>query len=233
MENWEHLIRGLGDKETCPFDGKSEDLWESQCDILQCSSRDQSIPMVTALPHCLLRAWLYSQKCTFPTQVSFAPLLVCFQYVRMCVGGITNPNFLRSMLLAYEAGHFGYMGNKLLLGPSWGLKIWACLCLTVQPGHPMEKVLPFVSIVVSSPCPGLHPHQTPAPLPNPGLYPPPVSMSPGQPPPQQLLAPTYFSAPGVMNFGNPSYPYAPGALPPPPPPHLYPNTQVRWLMRFS
>ncbi|XP_065387598.1 protein CASC3 isoform X1 [Macaca fascicularis] len=73
--------------------------------------------------------------------------------------------------------------------------------------------------------PRLHPHQTPAPLPNPGLYPPPVSMSPGQPPPQQLLAPTYFSAPGVMNFGNPSYPYAPGALPPPPPPHLYPNTQ--------
>ncbi|XP_072794858.1 protein CASC3 isoform X2 [Vicugna pacos] len=74
--------------------------------------------------------------------------------------------------------------------------------------------------------PRLHPHQTPAPLPNPGLYPPPVSMSPGQPPPQQLLAPTYFSAPGVMNFGNPSYPYAPGALPPPPPPHLYPNTQA-------
>ncbi|XP_044103982.1 protein CASC3 [Neovison vison] len=76
------------------------------------------------------------------------------------------------------------------------------------------------------PHPGLHPHQTAAPLPNPGLYPPPVSMSPGQPPPQQLLAPTYFSAPGVMNFGNPSYPYAPGALPPPPPPHLYPNTQA-------
>ncbi|XP_068386786.1 protein CASC3 [Eschrichtius robustus] len=76
------------------------------------------------------------------------------------------------------------------------------------------------------PHPGLHPHQTPAPLPNPGLYPPPVSMSPGQPPPQQLLAPTYFSAPGVMNFGNPSYPYAPGPLPPPPPPHLYPNTQA-------
>ncbi|XP_075417894.1 protein CASC3 [Tenrec ecaudatus] len=76
------------------------------------------------------------------------------------------------------------------------------------------------------PHPGLHPHQTPAPLPNPGLYPPPVSMSPGQPPPQQLLAPTYFSAPGVMNFGNPSYPYAPGTLPPPPPPHLYPNTQA-------
>ncbi|KAG8139981.1 hypothetical protein E2320_002713 [Naja naja] len=82
--------------------------------------------------------------------------------------------------------------------------------------------------------PGLHPHQTPAPLANPGLYPPPVSMSPGQqppppppPPPQQLLASTYLSPPGVMNFGNPSYPYPPGALPPPPPPHLYPNTQAQ------
>lgn len=77
--------------------------------------------------------------------------------------------------------------------------------------------------------PGLHPHQTPAPMANPGLYPPPVSMSPGQPPPQQLLAPTYFSPPGVMNFGNPGYPYPPGALPPPPPPHLYSNTQVSQL----
>ncbi|XP_067397354.1 protein CASC3 isoform X1 [Emydura macquarii macquarii] len=77
------------------------------------------------------------------------------------------------------------------------------------------------------PHPGLHPHQTPAPLANPGLYPPPVSMPPGQPPPQQLLAPTYFSPPGVMNFGNPSYPYPPGALPPPPPPHLYSNTQAQ------
>ena len=74
--------------------------------------------------------------------------------------------------------------------------------------------------------PGLHPHQTPAPMANPGLYPPPVSMPPSQPPPQQLLAPTYFSPPGVMNFGNPGYPYPPGALPPPPPPHLYSNTQV-------
>ncbi|XP_027602396.2 protein CASC3 isoform X2 [Pipra filicauda] len=76
------------------------------------------------------------------------------------------------------------------------------------------------------PHPGLHPHQTPPAMANPGLYPPPVSMPPGQPPPQQLLTPTYFSAPGVMNFGNPGYPYPPGALPPPPPPHLYPNTQV-------
>ncbi|XP_051496150.1 protein CASC3 isoform X2 [Apus apus] len=77
------------------------------------------------------------------------------------------------------------------------------------------------------PHPGLHPHQTPAPMANPGLYPPPVSMPPGQPPPQQLLAPTYFSPPGVMNFGNPGYPYTPGALPPPPPPHLYSNTQAQ------
>ncbi|XP_039215175.1 protein CASC3 isoform X2 [Crotalus tigris] len=82
--------------------------------------------------------------------------------------------------------------------------------------------------------PGLHPHQAPAPLANAGLYPPPVSMPPGQqppppppPPPQQLLAPTYFPPPGVMNFGNPSYPYPPGTLPPPPPPHLYPNTQAQ------
>lgn len=95
--------------------------------------------------------------------------------------------------------------------------------------NPWKWCYRLFQFLFSSPCPGLHPHQTPAPLPNPGLYPPPVSMSPGQPPPQQLLAPTYFSAPGVMNFGNPSYPYAPGALPPPPPPHLYPNTQVRWL----
>ncbi|NWI21684.1 CASC3 protein, partial [Crypturellus soui] len=77
------------------------------------------------------------------------------------------------------------------------------------------------------PHPGLHPHQPAAPMANPGLYPPAVSMPPGQPPPQQLLAPTYFSPPGVMNFGNPGYPYPPGALPPPPPPHLYPNTQAQ------
>lgn len=37
--------------------------------MIHCSSRDQSIPMVTALPHCLHRACLCSQKCTFPTQV--------------------------------------------------------------------------------------------------------------------------------------------------------------------
>ncbi|MEE6527588.1 hypothetical protein FKM82_029066, partial [Ascaphus truei] len=76
--------------------------------------------------------------------------------------------------------------------------------------------------------PGLHPHQSPAPMPAPNLYPAPVSLSPGQPPPQQLLPPPYFTAPpAVMNFGSPSYPYAPAGLPPPPPAHLYPNAQVR------
>ncbi|XP_077315958.1 protein CASC3 isoform X2 [Lithobates pipiens] len=78
------------------------------------------------------------------------------------------------------------------------------------------------------PHPGLHPHQSPAPMTTPSLYPAPVSIPPGQPPPQQLLPPPYFTAPpGVINFGNPAYPYPPGALPPPPPPHLYPNTQAQ------
>ncbi|XP_075437892.1 LOW QUALITY PROTEIN: protein CASC3 [Ascaphus truei] len=76
--------------------------------------------------------------------------------------------------------------------------------------------------------PGLHPHQSPAPMPAPNLYPAPVSLSPGQPPPQQLLPPPYFTAPpAVMNFGSPSYPYAPAGLPPPPPAHLYPNAQAQ------
>ncbi|XP_018421933.1 PREDICTED: protein CASC3 [Nanorana parkeri] len=78
------------------------------------------------------------------------------------------------------------------------------------------------------PHPGLHPHQSPAPMPTPNLYPAPVSIPPGQPPPQQLLPPPYFTAPpGVINFGNPAYPYPPGALPPPPPTHLYPNPQAQ------
>lgn len=83
---------GQGDLSMWYEEWKSEGLWESQCDILQCSSRDQSIPMVTALPHCLLRAWLCSQKCTFPTQVSITPLLVCFQRMRRCVGGLQSPS---------------------------------------------------------------------------------------------------------------------------------------------
>ncbi|XP_053309624.1 protein CASC3 isoform X2 [Spea bombifrons] len=78
------------------------------------------------------------------------------------------------------------------------------------------------------PHPGMHPHQTPAPMTTPNLYPSPVSLPPNQPPPQQLLPPPYFTAPpGVMNFGNPGYPYPPGALPPPPPAHLYPNAQAQ------
>ncbi|XP_075033211.1 protein CASC3 [Mixophyes fleayi] len=78
------------------------------------------------------------------------------------------------------------------------------------------------------PHPGLHPHQSPAPMSTPNLYPAPVSIPPGQPPPQQLLPPPYFTAPpSVINFGNPTYPYPPGALPPPPPAHLYPNAQAQ------
>ncbi|XP_044153159.1 protein CASC3 isoform X2 [Bufo gargarizans] len=79
------------------------------------------------------------------------------------------------------------------------------------------------------PHPGLHPHPPAAPMSTPNLYPGPVSIPPGQPPPQQLLPPPYFTAPpSVINFGTPTYPYPPGALPPPPPPtHLYPNTQAQ------
>ncbi|XP_073539481.1 protein CASC3 [Phyllobates terribilis] len=77
------------------------------------------------------------------------------------------------------------------------------------------------------PHPGLHPHQPAAPMSTPNLYPGPVPIPPGQPPPQQLLPPPYFTAPpSVINFGNPTYPYPPGALPPPPA-HLYPNTQAQ------
>ncbi|XP_053554290.1 protein CASC3 [Bombina bombina] len=78
------------------------------------------------------------------------------------------------------------------------------------------------------PHPALHPHQSPAPMSTPNIYPAPVSLPPSQPPPQQLLPPPYFTAPpSVMNFGNPTYPYAPSALPPPPPAHLYPNPQTQ------
>ncbi|KAM4691564.1 protein CASC3 isoform 2-T2 [Rhinophrynus dorsalis] len=76
--------------------------------------------------------------------------------------------------------------------------------------------------------PGLHPHQSPAPMTSPNIYPAPVSISPGQPPPQQLLPPPYYPGPpGVMNFGNPTYPYPPGPMPPPPPTHLYLNAQAQ------
>ncbi|XP_066554879.1 protein CASC3 isoform X2 [Amia ocellicauda] len=72
--------------------------------------------------------------------------------------------------------------------------------------------------------PGLHPHQSGAPLPNPALYPgPPVSISPGQPPPQQLLAPAFYPPPGVMTFGNTNFPYPASATLPP----LYTNPQAQ------
>ncbi|XP_063044039.1 protein CASC3 [Engraulis encrasicolus] len=72
--------------------------------------------------------------------------------------------------------------------------------------------------------PGLHPHQSGAPMPNPALYAaPPVSMSPGQPPPQPLLAAPFYPPPGVMTFGNTNFPYTPGATLPP----MYPNPQAQ------
>ncbi|XP_022524189.2 protein CASC3 [Astyanax mexicanus] len=72
--------------------------------------------------------------------------------------------------------------------------------------------------------PGLHPHQSGGPMPNPALYAaPPVSMSPGQPPPQQLLPPPFYPPPGVMTFSNTNYPYPAGATLPP----MYPNPQAQ------
>lgn len=60
-------------------------------------------------------------------------------------------------------------------------------------------------------------------MPSPAMYAAPtVSMSPGQPPPQQLLAPPFYPPPGVMTFGNTNFPYAAGATLPP----MYPNPQV-------
>ncbi|CAL1589144.1 unnamed protein product [Knipowitschia caucasica] len=53
------------------------------------------------------------------------------------------------------------------------------------------------------PHPGLHPHQSGAPITNPALYgAPPVSLSPGQP--QQLLPPPFYPPPGVMTFPYPA-----------------------------
>ncbi|KAL7850479.1 hypothetical protein SRHO_G00198280 [Serrasalmus rhombeus] len=72
--------------------------------------------------------------------------------------------------------------------------------------------------------PGLHPHQSGGPMPNPALYAaPPVSMSPGQPPPQQLLPPPFYPPPGVMTFSNTNYPYPAGATLSP----MYPNPQAQ------
>ncbi|XP_051572658.1 protein CASC3-like isoform X2 [Myxocyprinus asiaticus] len=72
--------------------------------------------------------------------------------------------------------------------------------------------------------PGLHPHQSGGPMPNPALYAaPPVSLSTGQPPPQQLLPPPFYPPPGVMTFGNTNYPYPAGATLPP----MYPNPQAQ------
>ncbi|KAM9744854.1 protein CASC3 [Menidia menidia] len=53
------------------------------------------------------------------------------------------------------------------------------------------------------PHPGIHPHQSGAPIASPALYGgPPVSLSPGQP--QQLLPPPFYPPPGVMTFPYPA-----------------------------
>ncbi|KAG7492418.1 hypothetical protein MATL_G00014220 [Megalops atlanticus] len=91
--------------------------------------------------------------------------------------------------------------------PPQGMLVQPEMHLTPHPGHP-----------------GLHPHQSGAPIPNPAMYAgPPVSMSPGQPPPQQLLAPPFYPPPGVMAFGNTNFPYPAGATLPP----MYPNPQAQ------
>ncbi|XP_018581880.2 protein CASC3 isoform X1 [Scleropages formosus] len=93
--------------------------------------------------------------------------------------------------------------------PPQGMLVQPEMHLT-HPGHPGH--------------PGLHPHQSGAALPNPAMYAgPPVSMTPGQPPPQQLLAPPFYPPPGVMAFGNTNFTYPAGATLPP----MYPNPQAQ------
>ncbi|XP_051894823.1 protein CASC3 isoform X3 [Pristis pectinata] len=72
------------------------------------------------------------------------------------------------------------------------------------------------------PVPGFNHHQSPGHLTNTGLYAPQVPLPSGQPPPPQVLPPPFFT-PGMMNYGNPSYPYTTGGLPP----HIYPTTQAQ------
>ncbi|XP_059812412.1 protein CASC3 isoform X2 [Hypanus sabinus] len=72
------------------------------------------------------------------------------------------------------------------------------------------------------PVPGFNHHQSPGHLTNTGLYAPQVPLPSGQPPPPQVLPPPFFTS-GMMNYGNPSYPYTTGGLPP----HIYPTTQAQ------
>ncbi|XP_069762925.1 protein CASC3 isoform X2 [Narcine bancroftii] len=72
------------------------------------------------------------------------------------------------------------------------------------------------------PHPGFNHHQSPGHLTNTGLYAPQVPLPSGQPPPPPVL-PSPFFTPGMMNYGNPSYPYPTGGLPP----HIYPTTQAQ------
>uniref|UniRef100_A0A096MAN7 Protein CASC3 n=1 Tax=Poecilia formosa TaxID=48698 RepID=A0A096MAN7_POEFO len=68
---------------------------------------------------------------------------------------------------------------------------------------PPQGMLVQPEMHIPHPEPGLHPHQSGAPIANPALYGgPPVSLSPGQP--QQLLPPPFYPPPGVMTFPYPA-----------------------------
>ncbi|XP_064180532.1 protein CASC3 isoform X1 [Anguilla rostrata] len=110
--------------------------------------------------------------------------------------------------VSFQGPIYAHSDSPTPLAPQ-GMLVQPEMHLT-HPGHPGH--------------PGLHPHQSGAPMPNPAMYAgPAVSMSPGQPPPQQLLAPPFYPPPGVMTFGNTNFPYAAGATLPP----MYPNPQAQ------
>ncbi|KAJ8365039.1 hypothetical protein SKAU_G00138700 [Synaphobranchus kaupii] len=120
--------------------------------------------------------------------------------------GIMEGHYYEPM--SFQGPIYAHSESPTPLAPQ-GMLVQPEMHLT-HPGHPGH--------------PGLHPHQSGAPMPNPAMYAgPPVSMSPGQPPPQQLLAPPFYPPPGVMAFGNTNFPYAAGATLPP----MYPNPQAQ------
>ncbi|XP_061085444.1 protein CASC3 [Conger conger] len=120
--------------------------------------------------------------------------------------GIMEGHYYEPM--SFQGPIYAHSDSPTPLAPQ-GMLVQPEMHLT-HPGHPGH--------------PGLHPHQSGAPMPNPAMYAgPPVSMSPGQPPPQQLLAPPFYPPPGVMTFGNTNFPYAAGATLPP----IYPNPQAQ------
>ncbi|KAJ8264680.1 hypothetical protein GJAV_G00152440 [Gymnothorax javanicus] len=110
--------------------------------------------------------------------------------------------------MSFQGPIYAHSESPTPLAPQ-GMLVQPEMHLT-HPGHPGH--------------PGLHPHQSGAPMPNPAIYAgPAVSMAPGQPTPQQLLAPPFYPPPGVMTFGNTNFSYAPAATMPP----MYPNPQAQ------